>query len=165
MADPRASPTLQSSVEDSFSQLTPDKMEGQMAQAETIFNTPMGSDQVNPSPESLRDLVLRGGDDFWAAGSGQAALEVKGDGGARLLLMGLDAAGFFLVHESKNDSFCSRNPSVAADGHQIVEIHVGGEPMQVPLQNFLDKELAWKVIAGFLRDAKRSPQIEWEVWL
>jgi hypothetical protein len=125
----------------------------------------MGLDQVNPSPESLRDLVLRGGDDFWAAGSGQAALEVKGEEGARLLLMGLDAAGFFLVHESKNDSFCSRNPSVAADSHQTVEIYVGGEPMQVPLKNFVDKELAWKVIADFLRDAKRSLEIEWEVWL
>jgi hypothetical protein len=136
-----------------------------MAQAETIFSTTMGSDQVNPSPESLRDLVLRGGDEFWSAGSGQAALEVKGDECARLLLMGGAAAGFFLVHESKNDSFCSRNPLVAGDGHQIVQIHVGGEPMQVPLQNFLDKELAWKVIADFLRDAKRSPQIEWDVWL
>ena len=72
-----------------------------MARAETIFNTPLGPDQVNPSPESLCDLVLRGGDDFWAAGSGQAALEVTGEEGARLLLMGRDAAGFFLVHESR----------------------------------------------------------------
>jgi len=135
-----------------------------MAWAETIFNTPMGRDQVNPSPESLCDLVLLGGDDFWAAGNGQAALEVKGEEGARLLLMGLDAAGFFLVHESKNEAFCSRNPSVAADSDQIVEIHVGGEPIQVPLKNFVDKELAWKVIADFLRDAKRSREIEWDVW-
>ena len=37
--------------------------------------------------------------------------------------------------------------------------------MQVPLKNFLDKELAWKVIADFLRDAKRSRRIEWDVWL
>jgi hypothetical protein len=140
-------------------------MEQQMARAETIFNTPLGRDQVNPSPESLRDLVLRGGDDFWAAGSGQAALEVTGEEGARLLLMGRDAAGFFLVHESRNDSFCSSNPSVAADSEQIVEIHVGGEPMRVLLKNFLDKELAWNVIADFLRDAKRSRRIEWDVWL
>ena len=136
-----------------------------MARAETIFNTPLGPDQVNPSPESLCDLVLRGGDDFWAAGSGQAALEVTGEEGARLLLMGRDAAGFLLVHEARNDSFCSSNPSVAADSRQIVEIHVGGEPMQVPLKNFLDKELAWNVIADFLRDAKRSRKIEWDVWL
>src|SRR5262245_33278564 len=99
-----------------------------MARAETIFSTPMGSDRVNPSPETLCELVLRGGDDFWAAGSGQAALEVTGEDGARLLLMGLDAAGFFLVHESRN-SFCSRNPSIIADGDRIVQLHVGGEPM------------------------------------
>jgi hypothetical protein len=42
---------------------------------------------------------------------------------------------------------------------------VGSEPMQVPLKNFLDKELAWNVIADFLRDAKRSRRIEWDVWL
>ena len=140
-------------------------MDGQMARAETIFNTPLGPDQVNPSPESLCDLVLHGGDDFWAAGSGQAALEVTGEEGARLLLMGRDATGFFLVHECGNDSFCSSNPSVAADSQQIVEIHVGGEPMQAPRKNFLDKELAWNVIADFLRDAKRSRRIEWDVWL
>ena len=64
-----------------------------------------------------------------------------------------------------NDSFCSSNPSVAADSQQIVEIHVGGEPMQAPRKNFLDKELAWNVIADFLRDAKRSRRIEWDVWL
>jgi hypothetical protein len=144
---------------------TPRKMEERMARGETIFNTPLGRDQLNPSPESLRDLVLRGGDDFWAAGSGQAALEATGEESARLLLTGRDAAGFFLVHEFRNDSFCSGNPSVAADSQRIVEIHVGGEPMQVPLKNFVDRELAWEVIADFLRDGKRSRKIEWEVWL
>lgn len=136
-----------------------------MARAETIFNTPLGPDQANPSPESLRDLVLRAGDDFWAAGSGQAALDVTGEQGARLLLMGRAAAGFFLVYESRNDSLCSINPSAGADSQQVVEIHVGGEPMQVPLRNFVDKELAWKVVADFLRDAQRSSKIEWEAWL
>jgi hypothetical protein len=137
-----------------------------MSQAKVVFVTPMGPHQVNPSPESLRDLVLRGGDDFWAAGSGDAALEVTGqESSGRLLLMGLDGPGFFLIHESLNDSFCSRNPSATANGHHIVEVYVGGEPMAVPLKNFVDKELAWKVIADFLRDAKRSPLIEWDVWL
>jgi hypothetical protein len=136
-----------------------------MARAETIFNTPMGPDRVNPSPEFLRDLVLRGGDDFWTAGSGQAALDHKGEEGGRLLVMGLDAAGFFLVHESGKDSYCSRNPSVAPDSDPTVEIYVGGEPLQVPRRNFVDRELAWEVIADFLRDAKRSRKIEWEVWL
>ena len=127
----------------------PEEGEEQMARAETIFSTPMGADQVNPSLESLCDLVLHGGDDFWAAGSGQAALEVAGEEGGRMLLMGLDAAGFFLVHESKTGSSCSRNPAAAPHSKQIVEIQVGGEPMQVPRENFVDKELACRSLQTF----------------
>lgn len=51
------------------------------------------------------------------------------------------------------------------DSDPTVEIYVGGEPLQVPRRNFVDRELAWEVIADFLRDAKRSRKIEWEVWL
>jgi hypothetical protein len=102
-----------------------------MSPSEIVFITPMGRDHANPSPESLRDLVLRGGDSFWAVGCGQAAIEVTGEeGSARLLLMGLDGPGFFLIHESMSDSFCSRNPSATADGDSIVEVHVGGDPKQ-----------------------------------
>jgi hypothetical protein len=137
-----------------------------MAVPEIVFTTPMGREQANSSLESLRDLVLGGGDDFWAAGNGQAAVEFKGEEGwSRLLLMGIDAVGFFLVHESKSASHCSRNPSAPADGHNIVEVYVGGEPMEVPLENFLDKEVAWKVLADFVRDGKPSAQVDWEAWL
>jgi len=132
--------------------------------AEVVFTTPMGRKQEISSLESLRDLVFRGGDDFWAAGNGQAAIEVKGEEGwSRLLLMGLDAAGFFLVHESKTDSLCSINLSATADAAH--KVYVGGEPIDVPIKNFLDKTLAWQVIADFVRDGKPSAQAEWEEWL
>ena len=68
-----------------------------------ISNMPDGRDELDPSTESLRELVFRGGDEFWAWGSGQAALEFIGvERGSRLLLMGLEAAGFFLNRKSGN---------------------------------------------------------------
>jgi Immunity protein Imm1 len=121
---------------------------------------------VNPSRESLRELVLNGGDDFWAAGSGQAALELNGAEGGRLLLMGLEAEGFLLIYEpATGHDFCSVNPSDTAREQHDVEVHVGGEPMQVPRRHFLDKETAWRVIDDFLHDGRRSPRLQWEPWL
>jgi hypothetical protein len=133
---------------------------------EIVFNTPMGRQQVNPSPKSLRDLVLSRSDDFWAAGSGSAALDFKGEEViSRLLLMGRDGAGFFLVYESsENESFCPRKPSATAKAHDSLPVYVGGEPMDVPRKNFLDKETTCRVLADFLYDGKRSPQVEWEAW-
>jgi len=70
-----------------------------------ISNMPDGRDELDPSTESLRELVFRGGDEFWAWGSGQAALEFIGvERGSRLLLMGLEAAGFFLNRKSGGKS-------------------------------------------------------------
>src|SRR5262245_56288579 len=116
-----------------------------------IFNIPDGREELNPSPESLRELVLSRGDEFWAAGSGQAAIEFKGtETGSRLLLMGLQDAGFFLIFEpAEGDSLASINPSSTVDGAQVT-VYVGGEPMEVPRQFFLDKETAWRVIGDFL---------------
>ena len=132
-----------------------------------VFSLPEGREQVNPSPDSLRELVLSRGDDFWAAGSGQAALEFKGaDGGSRLLLTGLDKAGFFLIYEpSKGDSLCSVNPSAAPKEQDLVTVYVGGEPMEVSRQNFLNKETAWRVIGDFLHDGQPSLRVGWEAWL
>ncbi|HYR85504.1 MAG TPA: hypothetical protein VE422_15560 [Terriglobia bacterium] len=132
-----------------------------------IFNIPDGRDQIDPSLESLRELVLNGGDEFWAYGSGQAALEFMGaEGGSRLLLMGLEAAGFFLIYEpSKGDDLCPINPSATAKEQDEVTVYVGGEPMKVPRRNFLDKATAWLVIADFLRDGQSSPRARWEAWL
>jgi hypothetical protein len=82
-----------------------------------ILNTPDGRDVVNPSRESLRELVLNGGDAFWAAGSGQAALQLGGAEGGRLLLMGLEVEGFFVIHEpAKGHDSCSVDPSDTARG-------------------------------------------------
>jgi hypothetical protein len=132
-----------------------------------VFSLPEGREQVNPSPDSLRELVLSRGDDFWAAGSGQAALEFKGvEGGSRLLLTALDKVGFFLIYEpSKGESLCPINPSDSAQEQDSVTVYVGGEPMEVPRQNFLDKETAWRVIGDFLHDGQPSPRIKWEAWL
>jgi hypothetical protein len=141
------------------------KAQGQLPRI--VFSVPEGREQVDPSADSLRELVLRRGDDFWAAGSGQAALEFKGsEGGSRLLLMGLEKVGFFLIHEaSTGDSLCSVNPSPEANEQDSVTIYVGGEPMEVPRRNFLDKETAWPVIATFLLDGRPSPQVKWDLWL
>lgn len=132
-----------------------------------VFSIPMGQDQVNPSTESLRELVLRGGDEFWASGSGQAALEFSGaGGGGRLLLMGLDSAGFFLIYEpSKGDDLASVNSAVTEKENDEVTVYVGGEPMHVPRRNFLNKETAWRVIGDFLHDGQPSPRVNWEPWM
>ena len=135
--------------------------------AEIVFSVPEGGEQVNPSADSLRELVLSRGDDFWAAGSGQAALEFKGvEGGSRFLLTALDEAGFFLIYEpSQGESLCSIDPSAAAKERDSVTVYVGGEPMEVPRQNFLDKETAWRVIGDFLHNGQPSPRVGWEAWL
>ena len=103
---------------------------------------------------------------FWAAGSGQAALEFRGpEGGSRLLLMSLEAAGFFLIFEpAKGTSLCSINPQASATEQDQVTIYVGGEPLEIPRQNFLDKETAWQVIGDFLHDGQPSPRVKWEQW-
>jgi hypothetical protein len=131
-----------------------------------IFNIPEGREQVNPSPESLRELVLNRGDEFWAAGSGQGALEFSGaESGSRLLLMGLENAGFFLIYEpSKGDSLASIGSSSLTNGEDTVPVYVGGEPMEVPRRNFLDKETTWRVIGDFLQDGRLSPRVKWEPW-
>jgi hypothetical protein len=131
------------------------------------FSLPEGREQVNPAPEALRDLILKGGDDFWAVGSGQAALEFKGnEAGSRLLLMGLHSEGFFLIYEpAKGASLASINPTVPEVDDESIELYVGGEPMEVPRSNFLDRETAWRVIGDFLHDGKPSPRVNWEAWL
>src|SRR6266446_1745469 len=129
-----------------------------------IFNMPDGRDELDPSAESLRELVFRGGDEFWAWGSGQAALEFIGvERGSRLLLMGLEAAGFFLIYEpAQGDELCSINPSATVEDRDQVKVYVGGEPMHVPRRNFLDKETAWHVVGDFLHDGHPSPKVKWE---
>jgi len=132
-----------------------------------IFNLPEGREQINPSNESLKELVLHGGDDFWATGSGQAALEFKGKGdGSRLLLMGLQSAGFFLIYEpAEGDAITSVSPAKPANEEDMVTVYVGGEPMEVPRTNFLDREIAWRVIGDFLHDGQPSARVQWEPWL
>ena len=132
-----------------------------------VFNMPEGREQVNPTPESLRELVLNRGDEFWAGGSGQAALEFKSaEGAARLILTGLETAGFFLIYEpTRGDSLSSVDPSVPTSEQDEVTVYVGGEPMKVPRQNFLNKETAWRVIGDFLHDGQPSARVNWEPWL
>ena len=131
------------------------------------FCLPEGREQVNPSPESLRELVLHRGDDFWAIGSGQAALEFKGkEAGSRLLLMRLQAGGFFLIYEpATGDSLASVNPNNHTATDETATIYVGGEPMEVPRSNILDREACWRVIGDFLHDGLPSPRVQWEPWL
>ncbi|HET6976200.1 MAG TPA: hypothetical protein VFI24_07750 [Pyrinomonadaceae bacterium] len=130
-----------------------------------IFNLPDGKQEVNPSEKSLRDFVLDRGDEFWATGSGQAALEFKGmEAGSRLLLTGLQSAGFFLIYEpARGDSLSAINP--ATSQNEMITVYVGGEPMEIPRSNFLDRETAWRVIGDFLHDGKPSPRVTWEPWL
>jgi hypothetical protein len=129
------------------------------------FNRPDGKEQINPATESLRDFVLNRGDDFWATGSGQAALEFKGaDAGSRLLLTGLQSAGFFMIYEpTDGDPLAATNS--ATTEQDMITVYVGGEPMEIPPSNFLDRETAWRIIGDFLHDGKPSPRITWEPWL
>lgn len=130
-----------------------------------IFNLPDGKEQVNPATESLRDFVLNRGDEFWATGSGQAALEFKGaEAGSRLLLTGLQSAGFFLIYEAaEGDPLAATNPTTT--DQEMITVYVGGEPMEIPASNFLDRETAWRIIGDFLHDGKPSPRVTWEPWL
>jgi hypothetical protein len=132
-----------------------------------IFSLPEGREQINPPEESLRELVLKRGDDFWATGSGQAALEFKGKGaGSRLLLMGLQSAGFFLIYEpAQGNSLSSIDPAKRAAEEDVVTVYVGGEPLEVPRNCFLVRETAWRVIGDFLHDGLPSSRVQWEPWL
>lgn len=132
-----------------------------------IFNLPEGKEQINPSEESLREFVLNRGDEFWATGSGQAALEFTGPQvGSRLLLTGLQSAGFFIIYEpAEGDSLSALNPASPNTEQEMITVYVGGEPMEIPRSNFLDRETAWRVIGDFLHDGKPSPRVTWEPWL
>jgi Immunity protein Imm1 len=136
-----------------------------MQSPRVVFNLPDGKEQVNPPTESLRDFVLNRGDEFWATGSGQAALEFKGaEAGSRLLLTGLQSAGFFLIYEpAEGDPLAATNPTTTEQ--EMITVYIGGEPMEIPNGNFIDRETAWRIIGDFLHDGKPSPRVTWEPWL
>jgi hypothetical protein len=131
-----------------------------------VFNAPDGREVLNPSRESLRELVLGKGDDYWARGGGDAAVMFTGpEGGSRLILIGHEPEGFVLLYEAPTGEYSIPTLSSATEEQNPVTVYVGGEPMEVPRQNVLAKEAAWRVIADFLLNGQRSPQVKWDPWL
>lgn len=132
-----------------------------------VFNAPDGREVLNPSQESLRELVLGQGDEYWGKGGGDAAVMFTGpEGGSRLILIGHEPEGFVLLHEAPTGEYSIPTlPSTTTEAQEHVAVYVGGEPMEVPRKNFLNKEMAWRVIADFLLDGGRSPQVGWKAWL
>ena len=132
---------------------------------EITFIAPDGTDHAAPEPEWLRELVLGGGDEYWQAGSGDAALWYDHDEErrSRLLLMGHEPEGFFLLYEAPGEGgyYC---PAGGDEGSRAVTLYVGGEGMEVPAGRMVPKEAAWEVVDDFLRDGGRSRRLEWEPW-
>ena len=129
------------------------------------FISPDGADTVAPNPESLRDLIMNAGDDYWQYGSGDAALLYDRDDGARvrLILMEDETAGFFLLYEDPETGEYL-HPKGSDPGDETITISMGGEPMDVSAQNFVAKDKAWEVVEFFMRDGERAPVPEWKIW-
>jgi hypothetical protein len=133
-------------------------MAASSASPRIVFIGPDGYEEVAPLQERLRALMLDRGDDYWAWGPGSAALEAHG---SRLILIGRDPHGFFLIHEAQAGDWCASGP--AAPG--TVTAYVGGEPMEIARRNMIDRETAWQVVADYMRDGRRSALVAWEEWL
>jgi hypothetical protein len=71
-----------------------------------------------------------------------------------------------LIYEpASGNSLSSINPAAPATEQDVVTVYVGGEPLEVARNNFLDRETAWRAIGDFLHDGKPSPRVKWEEWL
>jgi hypothetical protein len=129
-----------------------------------VFRVPSNGDEIsNPSLDELKKLVLHGGEDFWAAGSGDAALayfeEEEEERKAQLLLMFNEAEGFYLEYKDRDWEYYV--PLTKNDFSRKVILYVGGNPIQVPPAFFVNKKVAWSAVEEFCKSGERTPRIEW----
>jgi hypothetical protein len=118
---------------------------------------------INPSPEFLIDLVLKAGDEYWAAGSGDAGLNFvdAGETFAEMILIVREAYGVFVHHVYSGE----RGGPYALEDQEAysgeVTITHAGQPWTLPRAFFVEKDKAIIAIRQFLKDGTRSPNLHW----
>lgn len=123
-----------------------------------VFVVPENGDEVAaPDRGWLRDMVLRGGTDFWCSGSGQGWL--KHSSGAELLLAFAAGHGFFPEYISQQRDHWLAFSEKRSKGK--VPIWIGGDPIIVSDQFFVSPELAWAAVEEVCSSGERTSQISW----
>jgi hypothetical protein len=134
-----------------------------MPEPTLTLTTPAGPEMKEPALPVLEELVLRGGPDFWAVGSGDGMLTRKaGDKAAALILMLSETAGFHLRHQPDVDELEYFVPVVGDDFTTTVELSVGGNRMKLPKAVFVSRAEAWDAVREFARTGGRTKALTWK---
>jgi hypothetical protein len=125
------------------------------------FFAPVGEDIEDVTPEQLSSLMFDLGPDYWAAGSGDAALRFT-DGGAEgeIIFVIRDPIGVFVQFVEKN-SHEQWVLSTGGDESETITIQQGGNPWQVPRAFFVDKNRAIDAITQFAKSGKKPTLGHW----
>lgn len=126
-----------------------------------FFSPPDGEIIRNPKPESLKELVLNRGEDYWNAGAGQGSLDRKQRGRSLQLLLTFSTDhGFYLEYIDRNDVYFVSMGEGTFD--QTVTVEVGGDPILLPTAFFISPDQAWAAVEEFCATGKRTTAIRWK---
>ncbi|SFC85353.1 hypothetical protein SAMN04488168_110148 [Bacillus sp. 491mf] len=109
-----------------------------------IYNGPVGDPIENPSGKFIRELIFDKDKTYWKQGSGDSCFEVDGCE-ERLILFYDEPYGFFIMRHP--DYLVTLNKNVEIE---TVEHLVGGEPVKIPTCSYVDREMTYRIIKGFI---------------
>jgi len=124
------------------------------------FTSPADGDVINdPNIDMLKILFLYVGKEFWNSGSGDNCIDFyENETETRLQILFSEPHGFYLRYMAKGKDFHS---STELDYSAITTIHVGGNPLVLPVKFFIAREKAFEIVQYFCSSGERLTSHTW----
>ena len=126
---------------------------------QVIFVPPDGLDIEDPSLQEIRLLIFERGADYWCGECGTAGFFYRdGELEAQLVLVFCENHGFHLTYITIDEQKVLRKDNKRAD---VLEVYVGGEPTNLPINEFADLETTWSAVRVFIASGKMNEKLNW----
>jgi hypothetical protein len=134
-----------------------------------LYVSPRDGDIFDPPPDLLHDRIFRRTQTYYESGWGGAALHPARHTQEGFILdmpslefWFIDRGGFFLRYQTAEGGLYV--PLTDRNSSQIVTWHYGGEPMPIPVDCLVSRQIAWEVVQTFCETRTTSPRVRWVDW-
>lgn len=126
---------------------------------EIIFGSCTGEEFVNPEYDAIRSLIEAKGAEYWCIDSGQSVLRYEEESIKKTLyIMMSEGYGFYLEYVDDTAYYVPLSGNSFDD---VTDIYIGGDPIKVPREMFLDIKNTIIQIKAFFKSGKVANNVNW----
>ncbi|MEJ2426123.1 MAG: hypothetical protein P8101_17025 [Candidatus Thiodiazotropha sp.] len=126
-----------------------------------VFRSPDGTEITEYDEGFFRDIFLNKGKEFWSIQAGDAGIHITDEEHkAEVVIIYSEGNGFFIQHlyDGEEDEY------VISHGDDLkikTTVYPGGEPWEVPISFFCERQEALDVITEILKSGSRNELRKW----